>query len=108
MQRIAYIDRRLRYKRDYPSARQLAADFGEDAGDPVSSRTIKRDIEWMRDEQAPIVYSPEHRGYYYEHDDFTLPAIHLTEGDLMALMVADRALSSYRNSPFYEIGRAHV
>ena len=102
MQRVAYIDRRLRYKRDYPSAVDLARGFGEESGDDVTSRTIKRDIEWMRDEAAPIAYDPSHRGYYYAHEDFLLPAIRLAAGDLLAITVAERALESYKNSPYYE------
>ena len=102
MQRIAYIDRRLRYKKDYPSAGDLARDFADQTGDEFSARTFKRDIEWLRDQFAPIEYETRRRGYYYTHEDFQLPTIHLTEGDLLALMVADRALSSYRNSPFHE------
>jgi proteasome accessory factor B len=102
MQRVAYIDRRLRYKRDYPSAVDLARGFGEESGDEVTSRTIKRDIEWMRDEAAPIAYDPGKRGYYYAHESFELPAIRLTEGDLLGIMVAERALLSYRNSPYYD------
>jgi proteasome accessory factor B len=102
MQRISYIDRRLRYKKDYPSARELAEGFARDAGDDVSDRTVKRDIEWLREAQAPIAYDSHRRGYYYTHENFQLPAVHLTEGDLLAILVADRALSSYRNSPFYE------
>jgi len=31
-----------------------------------------------------------------------LPGLDLTEGDLMALMVSDRALAGYRNSPWYD------
>lgn len=102
MQRVVYIDNRLRYRRDYPSAAELAEDYFRRSGDEFSARTFKRDIEWLRDERAPIEYDASRHGYYYTHDDFQLPAIHLSEGDLMAILVAERALSSYRNSPYYE------
>ena len=102
MQRIAFIHRRLKHKRDYPSARELAADYLEETGDGFSARTFKRDIEWLRDEQAPIEYDVREHGYYYADETFELPTVMLTEGDLLAVLVTERALSSYRNSPYYE------
>lgn len=102
LERIAFIHRRLKHKRDYPSARRLAEDYGREAGDPVSDRTIKRDIELMRDRGAPIVYEESRHGYYYTDETYELPAMAVTEGELLAVLVAERALSSYRNSPFYE------
>lgn len=100
--RIAYIDRRLRYKKDYPSANTLAADYLAYFGDEFSTKTFKRDIEWLRDQNAPIEYDASRKGYYYSDETFELPSMLLTSGDLLALLVIDRALYSYRNSPFYE------
>ena len=102
MQRIAFIHRRLKYKRDYPSARDLAEDYLEETGDEFSGRTFKRDIEWLRDQQAPIEYDAQRHGYYYADEAFELPTVMLTEGDLLALLVTERALAAYRNSPYYE------
>ena len=102
MQRVAYIDRRLRYKRDYPSATVFARDYLAEAGETFHERTWKRDIEWLRDQGAPITYDPHRHGYYYTNDTYSLPAISLTAGDLLAILVAERALVSYRNSPFHE------
>ncbi|NBB91067.1 MAG: WYL domain-containing protein [Spirochaetes bacterium] len=102
MQRIAFIHRRLKYKRDYPSARDLAEDYLEETGDEFSARTFKRDIEWLRDQQAPLEYDAQRHGYYYADEAFELPTVMLTEGDLLAVLVTERALSSYRNSPYYD------
>jgi predicted DNA-binding transcriptional regulator YafY len=102
MQRIAFIHRRLKHKRDYPSARRLAEDYLEETGDEFSERTFKRDIEWLRDEQAPIEYDARRHGYYYADETFELPTVMLTEGDLLAVLVTERALAAYRNSPYYE------
>lgn len=101
-QRMHFIHRRLKYKRDYPSAPVLARDWAEEAGDEVSDRTIKRDIELLRDEGAPIEYEPAQHGYYYKDETFELPAMMLTEGDLLGILVAERALAAYRNTPFHE------
>jgi proteasome accessory factor B len=101
MKRIAFIHSRLRNLADYPSSKELAQGLEEREGEEPSTRTIQRDIEWMRDEGAPIEYEQSRHGYYYSHTNWQLPAMTLTEGDLLALMVADRALAGYRNSPFY-------
>lgn len=100
--RISYIDARLRHRRDYPSAANIARGLRAEHGEEVSSRTIQRDIEKMRDRGAPIVYDTHRHGFYYADESWQLPGIDLTEGDLMALMVGDRALEAYRNSPYYE------
>ena len=101
-QRIAYIDSRLRHRQDYPSAPELARGLQNNHGEEVTTRTIQRDIEKMRDRGATIEYDPHRHGYYYTDMSWQLPGIDLTEGDLMALMVGDRALEGYRNSPWYE------
>lgn len=102
MQRMAYIDRRLRYARDFPSANEIAEGLLSDYGEEPSTRTIQRDIEKMRESGAPIEYDPHRHGYYYTDENWQLSAITLTKGDLLAIMVADRALASYKNSPFYD------
>ncbi len=102
MQRFAYIDNRLRYRKDYPSARALADGLREQYGETPAVRTIQRDIEKLRGRGAPIEYDAQRHGYYYTDENWQLPGIVLTEGDLMGLMVADRALAGYRNSPFYD------
>ena len=102
MQRIAYIDSRLRHRKDYPSARELADGLAEEFGETPSTRTIQRDIDKMRDRGAPIEYDPHRHGFHYTHENWQPPGFTLTEGDLMGLMVADRALAGYRNSPYYQ------
>ena len=99
--RMSYIDRRLRNLRDYPSAADIVASLEREYGETVTTRTVQRDIEKMCGNGAPIEYDPHNHGYYYAHENWQLPAFNLTEGDLMALMVADRALEGYRNSPYY-------
>ncbi len=100
--RINYIDQRLRNMKDYPSSNQLLQGLLDATGETVCKRTMQRDITWMRDEGAPIEYDSRNRGYYYSHENWQMPAISMTEGDLLALLVADRALSGYRNSPYYD------
>ncbi len=100
--RIAYIDSRLRHRQDYPSAADIVRGLSDENLEEVTTRTIQRDIEKMRDRGAPIEYDQRHHGYYYSDLSWQLPAIDLTEGALMALMVGDRALEGYRNSPWFD------
>lgn len=109
LRRVQAIDQCLRraYQAGGPirywSSQQLKQYLKDTAGEEFSARTIYRDVEWMRDQQgAPIEYDQSHHGYYYTDDSWNLPGIQLTESDLFALLVADRAIASYRNTPFYE------
>ena len=53
------IDRRIRAG-EYPSCPKLATEW------EVDERTIKRDIEFMKDRlDAPIEYDRNRRGYFY-------------------------------------------
>ncbi len=66
----------------------------------VSRRTIQRDVEFLRDQMgAPLAFNPLENGYEYTEEGFTLPDVQMTEGEVLALMVADKALSAYRGTP---------
>ncbi len=106
--RLALIDRVLRAAftggstaRVWSSA-QLADRYEDEEGEEVSVRTIGRDTNWMKDMGAPIEYDPSRKGYYYTDLSWRIPAMSLSQADLFAILVADRALASYRNTPFYK------
>lgn len=66
----------------------------------VSQKTIQRDIDFLRDQQgAPIEYDREKKGFYYSDPNWFLPSLSLSEGDLLALLLASRALEAYRGTP---------
>jgi predicted DNA-binding transcriptional regulator YafY len=66
----------------------------------VTKRTIERDIEYLRDMyQTPIEYSYEKRGYYYSEPNFFIKSVILTEGELFSIVLFDRILEQYRNTP---------
>lgn len=101
--RLRYIDQRLGEKRDYPSAQELADGLEREYGETVSSRTIKRDVEYMREQNAPIEYDAKRHGYYYGEEGYRFSNdFQLQEGDFFAMMVAERAMVAYRNSPYFE------
>ena len=62
-------------QRGYPNSHDVAEKFG------ISERQAQRDIEHMRTKlNAPLIYSPSHRGYYYQ-TEFCLPAMVSTENE---------------------------
>src|SRR3989338_2374524 len=98
--RIYDIDRMLKRK-EYPNCTKLKEYFLEHHGLTLSIRTIMRDIDTMRlDLGAPIQYDREKNGYYYENESFSLPAVRLTEGELISIFLAEEILKKYKNTPF--------
>ena len=94
--RLMFIDQRIAAG-GYPNAVDMAAEY------EVSDRTIKRDIEYLRDMHgAPIEFDHAHNGYYFSEDNWRLPALTITESELFALTLASDVLAAYRNSPMYE------
>ena len=92
--RIAKIDAQIRQKK-HPNCKKLADQF------ETSQRTILRDIEAMKDSMgAPIGYSKERNGYYYTDDNFQLPEIRLTEGELVSIFLGEEILKKYQGTPF--------
>ncbi|MFL6584333.1 MAG: helix-turn-helix transcriptional regulator [Chthoniobacterales bacterium] len=78
-----------------PNCRKLAGEL------EVSSKTIQRDIEFMRDRLAlPIEYDPLRFGFYYREAVSSFPNIEVSEGEITALFVAQKALAQYKGMPF--------
>ena len=68
----------------------------------VSRKTVVRDIAFMRDRlDLPIEFDSQIQAYRYTHPVNAFPTVHVTEGELLALLVAQRALEQYRGTPFH-------
>lgn len=68
----------------------------------VCRKTIVRDIAFMRDRlELPIEYDGGLQAYRYTHSVNAFPTVKVTEGELLALLVARRALEQYRGTPFH-------
>ena len=79
----------------YPNCTRLGKDL------EVSAKTIQRDLDYMRDQmQLPIDYDAVRHGYFYRHPVSAFPSFVASEGELLALVVAQKALESYRGTPF--------
>jgi proteasome accessory factor B len=79
----------------FPNAQKLAREI------EVASKTIHRDIEFMRDRLGlPVEYDASHNGYFYDGEVSSFPTMQITEGELFALVVAEKALQQYRGTSF--------
>lgn len=79
----------------FPNASTLARDL------EVSVRSVGRDIEFMRDRMSlPIVYDEVKHGFYYDGEVAAFPSLTISEGELFALAVAEKALQQYRGTSF--------
>jgi len=69
----------------------------------VSRKTIVRDISFMRDRlDLPIEFDAQLNTYRYTYPVNSFPAVQVTEGELMALLVARRAVEQYKGTPFHQ------
>jgi predicted DNA-binding transcriptional regulator YafY len=94
LERIAAFDRAVRAG-EYPNAGTIARVF------EVSRRTLQRDIEFMKDRLgAPLVFDEKRQGYAYSDPSFRLPTVPMSEGELLALALAERVLRQYRGTPY--------
>jgi predicted DNA-binding transcriptional regulator YafY len=93
LERLLRIDVLLRN-----SERQTANDIAADL--EVSERTVRADIEFLRSRYfAPIQWSKA-KGYQYTDQDWRLPTIPLTQGELFALTLGARMLETYSGSAY--------
>jgi predicted DNA-binding transcriptional regulator YafY len=91
--RILLIDEAIRAG-SYPNSETLARKL------EVSSRTVQRYIEFLRDTYgAPLEYDYTRRGYYYTEQNFFIKSVLLTEGELFSLALFEPLLAQYRQTP---------
>jgi proteasome accessory factor B len=94
LERMMQIHGRLKDRR-FPNCRKMAEQL------EVSSKTIQRDIEFMRYRLGlPIEYDPLRFGFYYSEPVTSFPNIEVSEGEITALFVAQKALAQYKGTPF--------
>jgi len=79
----------------FPNASKLAHEI------EVSTKTIHRDFEFMRDRlNLPLEYDASRNGYHYTGEVRSFPTMQITEGEIFALVVAEKALQQYRGTSF--------
>lgn len=91
--RIMLIDRKIR-SGEYPNASTLADEW------EMGVRTIMRDLEFLREELgAPLAYSAKRRGFYYENKNWFLPAVMVSEGEILGILLGSQLLQAYEGTP---------
>jgi predicted DNA-binding transcriptional regulator YafY len=107
--RYRIIDRCLTNKgKPYPTRedlRQACEDalFGS-GGEAISISTIDKDIWAMKNEgelgyYAPIKFSKQHGGYFYETEGYSISELSLGDDDLEAIRFATATLDQFRHVP---------
>jgi predicted DNA-binding transcriptional regulator YafY len=85
---------RLIQDRRHPNVPGLARLLG------VSRRTVQRDLDVLREEmRAPLAFHPIEKGFEYTKDGFVLPDVEMSEGEILALLVASTALPAVTETP---------
>lgn len=80
---------------DFPTATTLSRKL------EVSVKSVHRDLEFMRDRlQLPLVYDGIRHGWYYSESVASFPSLQITEGELFALLIAEKSLQQYRGTHF--------
>lgn len=81
----------------YPNCTTLAEKL------EVSTKTIQRDIEYMKFQMdAPIEYDSSQKGYYFTHQNWFLPQVFLSEAEREAMAIAGKILEQYSGLPAYD------
>ncbi len=79
----------------FPNCGAVAREF------EVSTRTIKRDVDFMKCRlNLPIEYDSRRYGFYYTKAVEQFPGVSVTEAEVFALLVAQKAIAQYRGTPF--------
>ncbi len=81
----------------YPNCAKLSKELN------VSAKTIQRDVDFMRDHMdLPIDYENTKHGFYYTKPVDNFPRVRVTQGELVALLVAQKALEQFQGTPYHE------
>jgi predicted DNA-binding transcriptional regulator YafY len=92
--RVLHIDATIRSGR-YPTVQEFCDEF------EVAPRTIHADFAFLRDQlRAPLVYDRRHRGYAYTDRTWALPAVQLSQGELLAFFLSIDLGQQYLGTPF--------
>ena len=109
--RYQIINRCLRNKyKPYPSKedlRQACEDaLFNSSGDRISMSTIDKDIYALRNDltlgyEAPIKFSKEYGGYFYEDPEYSIDKFPLGEEHLEAIRFAAATLEQFKDTPLF-------
>ena len=94
LRRIMAIDQVLRAN-EWPNTPALARRL------EVDERTVRRDMAFLRNQlRAPVEFDSRRKGYHYSEPTYRLPHFQMSQGELLALYLAERLLRSLEGTPF--------
>src|SRR5437868_15379488 len=94
LERMMRMHERLKAGR-YPNCRKLADEL------EVSSKTLQLDIDFMPYRLGlPIEYDQLHFDFYYSEPVANFPNVEISEGELIALYIGQKALAQYKGTSF--------
>lgn len=94
LRRIFAYDRAFRGE-TFPTAERLA----ELADAKV--KTVRRDLDYLRDQlHVPVEYHRKRNGWHYTDPTYRLPAVIITEGELLAIFLAGQVLRQHEGTPY--------
>lgn len=68
----------------------------------VSTKTVMRDVAFMRDRLGlPVEYDRQLHAFRYSYPVENFPTVQISGGELLALVVARKALEQYRGTPYH-------
>ncbi len=70
----------------FPSVKQIAEAI------EATERTVKRDLNLLRELNAPIIYERKQKGFRYSKIGWTLPLSNLNDKEVLAVFIAENAL----------------
>jgi predicted DNA-binding transcriptional regulator YafY len=89
LERLTWIHREIQAGR-FPNTRRIAEHFG------VSRKTAQETIDFMRNRfKLPMEYCAQRRGFHYTEPVHSLPWMTLTEGEIAAILMAERLAQAY-------------
>lgn len=92
--RMLQIHEKLKEER-FPNCTKLASEL------EVATKTVMRDIDFMRDRMdLPIEFDFHKNGFHYTAPVQNFPSVQVTEKELVALYVAQKALEQYKGTSF--------
>ena len=95
--RMTRIHQRLLSGGQYPNAKLLAKEA------EVSTKTIQRDVKFMKDHwDLPISFNKSMGGYEYTEEVMDFPAIKLTEDEVFAFLIARNSTERYEGTHLRE------
>jgi len=95
-QRLLQIHQEIQTNR-YPNVTTLARSL------EWSEKTIRRDLEYMRDSlDAPLAYDAHRRGFHYTRTNYQFPTIAVSEGELLGIFLGCQLMRQYRGTELGE------